>query len=543
MDARLLLGEGVEPGAVVERLQVALRLTASRPRRVRRLWLDTFDWRLFEAGLSLQRERESKRAWLRLSDLEGRELARAPVSAAELRFAAALPEALAERLSPLLGVRALLPLTETATTVEDVAVLDSLDKTVVRLVFEQPRIGAAPLPWSLLVQAVRGYESWFERVMTQLGAVAGLRQDERPPVATLLRASGLAPGRRAEAAGHGLSREAPAGMSFRTILGRQLATVETNLDGVRRDLDVEFLHDMRVAIRRSRTALKLARGALPPAEVEPLRVELGWLGQITTPVRDLDVQILDLPELVAPLAEGARKDLEPLGCFLARRREEAFGTLAAGLASERFASVLESWRKVANAPVATTGTVAAAPAASGTAATGTGPEASEPGRAAAGGSEAGGSEETAPTGEVSDDRIARCFRKVLRRGRRIGPDSEPAAFHDLRKRCKELRYMLEFFAELYDKEKLSALVRQLKDLQDNLGELHDREVQLHELRELAEAMGAAGVEPGCIFAMGELAATVEESRSVARAGFAERFDHFSSRRNRALAAELLGRPL
>src|SRR4029077_17207494 len=49
---------------------------------------------------------------------------------------------------------------------------------------------------------------------------------------------------------------------------------------------------------------------------------------------------------------------------------------------------------------------------------------------------------------LAADRIDRAHRKVLKRGAAITPDSPPESLHDLRKRCKELRYLLEFFASL-----------------------------------------------------------------------------------------------
>ena len=39
---------------------------------------------------------------------------------------------------------------------------------------------------------------------------------------------------------------------------------------------------------------------------------------------------------------------------------------------------------------------------------------------------------------------------MLRDGGAITPASPPESLHELRKRCKELRYLLEFFGSLYD---------------------------------------------------------------------------------------------
>src|SRR5205823_6416807 len=61
--------------------------------------------------------------------------------------------------------------------------------------------------------------------------------------------------------------------------------------------------------------------------------------------------------------------------------------------------------------------------------------------------------------------IRRAHRRVLAQGSAIAPGSPAESLHDLRKRCKELRYALEFFASLYDPADHRRAVRELKDLQ------------------------------------------------------------------------------
>ena len=62
-----------------------------------------------------------------------------------------------------------------------------------------------------------------------------------------------------------------------------------NLPGTIGDVDTEFLHDVRVAVRRTRSLLKLGRPALPAHVREAWEPQFKWLGDLTTPVRDLDV--------------------------------------------------------------------------------------------------------------------------------------------------------------------------------------------------------------------------------------------------------------
>ena len=90
-----------------------------------------------------------------------------------------------------------------------------------------------------------------------------------------------------------------------------------NLPGTLADIDTEFLHDLRVAVRRTRSAIKLLSGVFPPEAVEHFKAEFKWLGDVTTPVRDLDVHLLGFDALTEQLAAPA-EDLEPLRAFLVR---------------------------------------------------------------------------------------------------------------------------------------------------------------------------------------------------------------------------------
>jgi CHAD domain-containing protein len=117
---------------------------------------------------------------------------------------------------------------------------------------------------------------------------------------------------------------------------------------------------------------------------------------------------------------------------------------------------------------------------------------------------------------------------VARRGAAITEQSPPESLHDLRKRCKELRYALEFFAPLYDRATQAKVVGELKRLQDCLGEFQDTEVQIGEIRTLATAMLAAGEAPAVtLLAMGEVTAGLVSRQRVAREDFGRRFAAFA----------------
>ena len=137
----------------------------------------------------------------------------------------------------------------------------------------------------------------------------------------------------------------PAPVAVARLLLRLLDTLELNVPGVLRDIDTEFLHDLRVAVRRTRSAIKLLGQVLPADLAEHYKTEFKWLGDLTTPTRDLDVHLLGFDAMTEQLVAASPADLEPLRAFLVRRRAREFRRLAAALRGPRFRAIIQDWRK------------------------------------------------------------------------------------------------------------------------------------------------------------------------------------------------------
>jgi CHAD domain-containing protein len=300
------------------------------------------------------------------------------------------------------------------------------------------------------------------------------------------------------------------------LLLRLLDTLELNVDGVLRDIDTEFLHDLRVAVRRSRSAIKLLGAALPAGLAGPYSAEFKWLGDLTTPTRDLDVHLLGFDALTGQLIAATPADLEPFRAFLVRRRAREFRRLAAALRSPRFRALTDDWRK-ALLEIRDGGV---------------------PKRR-----RSPGKRREATAAELAVSTTGRALRRIAAQGGAITPDSPPQSLHDLRKRGKELRYLLEFFAPLHDPAAYRKVVGDLKDLQDCLGDFQDSEVQREEIRALASAMLAERAAPAAtLLAMGELAARLAVSQAEARADFSRRFARFAGPAGQQRVRVLLGEP-
>ncbi|MET0510498.1 MAG: CHAD domain-containing protein [Thermoleophilaceae bacterium] len=489
---------------VADRLEVEV----GRPRIVDRVLLDTFDGRLRAAGLSA--ERSAGRAASRTLILRepGAPAREADVAPAARHLANELPAGpLRDRLAPVLGVRALLPLVRVRSRTQSLAVLNRDAKTVVRLELEEGQVvgdGRKPvaLPPRLRVQPVLGYDKAFERTARELTTELGLVP---APVPLIDEAVAEARGRAAGAftkAGVKLARGTPAHEAAGIVLSRLADIADENLPGTLDDLDTEFLHDLRVSVRRARSVLRELRGVYRTAELAHLREELRWVQALTSPVRDLDVQLLEWGELAAALPPGRVADLAPLHRLLSRRRAYAFRTLRRGLQGRRFAEAVVEWRALA----------ASSPA----------PDAADQPHA------------ELPIEALAGDSIRSVYRRMVRDGLQIGDESPPEALHDLRKRGKELRYLLELFGTLFPGSVVKPTVSSLKGLQDVLGRFRDRDVQAEQLRGLADQLAAEPGGPAALMALGLAVEALVADQSAAREDFAERFEVFASSQQRAL---------
>lgn len=531
-------GDGAAPDRIAAALTPRFTVVQEARRRERQVWLDTFDWRLHAAGLELRQLNGGLPSELVLTTATGEPVAAQPLPAARWpALPGGLPDGpLRDRLLPVAGVRALLPQARAEGTVTRLRVLDGERKTVARIQLQDAALatpGAAALPARLVLTPVRGYQGATDRAARLLAAADGFAPSSRSAYETMLASAGHQPG---PAKGAALAAATPARTALAATLLGLADTIEVNAAYVIRDVDIEFLHDLRVAVRRIRSVLKLAGDVLPRGFTGQFAGEFKWLGDLTTPVRDLDVHLAGFGATAARLAAAAPADLEPLRAELARRRRTERTRLVRGLRSARFSGLLAAWRaalrEIVNRPAGRKRPAGADAATGG----------------AAGRKRAVGPGSGPDTGTLAADRISRAYRRVVKRGAALSPAPDgggpPAAdLHALRKRGKELRYLLEFFGSLYEPAALRRAVKDLKGLQDCLGVFQDAEVQQDGIREFATAMLASrpAFSPGTsraarpdaatlaatLLAMGELTAALHADQARARAEVSGRFAEFA----------------
>lgn len=488
------------------------RLELDRRANIHVTFLDTFDWRLHTAGCRLTRESRSGRVSLHWQPPDRRYPYTLPIDR-EIRYASDLTEGfLQSALAETSGVRALLPVGVARVVRRSARVLDADGNIVARLIIQETipldgsnREAGGPLR-TLDVQPVGTARRPYERVIRDLFASGATEGSGVDILTETTAARGRHPGDYVAKPRLSLKKNQRSDDVLKLILGHLQKTVAANVDGIVRDLDVEFLHDFRVACRRARAALSQVKGVLPQADAANLAAELKWLGEATGACRDLDVYLLEMDVYRRQLGDsaGSIDDFEKL---LRRERARALRRVRGALRSKRFSKLLGDWIVLAE----TSSSSADAPNAK------------------------------QPISATASKKILKAYKRMVKRGTRL-PDPPPAEnLHRLRIDAKRLRYLLEFFGNLWPRTTITRLVKELKQFQDILGGANDMAVQQRHLAAFAETLMAKGsTRAGTVFAMGRLADAMAERQETYAEAFAERFEVFAGEQSRALYRETFG---
>ena len=488
-----------------------LGLDAGAPRSSQHTLLDTADGRLFAAGMTLQAIRTSEHVNGAHLQLEQAGSVPASVAVPAIpRWAHDLPAgALGHRLRALLEMRALLPLVTFDVRVFTAVERDAEDRAVATVtVTDEIAVGSpsgpiVDVPCTVTVVPQLGQPKPAERISAQLQAL-GFELIGSDVLGLVTAAAAVdRRGIRFEAT-VSLEPHTPAGAGFRAVLINLLDTIEANWQGTISDLDTEFLHDLRVAVRRTRSVIGQAKRVLPESLRSRYRDDFAWLAGATGPTRDLDAYALEWPRYVADLSIAGTNALRPVLEHIIRHRHLARAELVAVLQSERAHTLLADWRiALATEP------------------------ADRPSQA------------DEPLGVALAKRFRQAHQTVLHQGRLIGSESPAEHLHDLRKDAKKLRYLVECFATAMPAQLHRRFVKQLKGLQDNLGEHQDAEVHAAELTTVAHELGDEFAAHETLLALGALTERLEQSQRDARTEFTARFAAYDSTHTQRIVDSLI----
>ncbi|MDB5961958.1 MAG: hypothetical protein JWP59_3252 [Massilia sp.] len=275
-----------------------------------------------------------------------------------------------------------------------------------------------------------------------------------------------------------LSPQMTAEQAFLAIVSNCLAHMQGNEQGVAEGRDVEGLHQMRVGMRRLRSALGMYQELITlPAD---LQAELDWLAGELGEARDWDVlSTSTLPAVAKKSLDGA--DLAGVQQLAAEQAQEHRQRTAAAVVSPRYTRLMlnisrwlwtRGWRAGGTAPAANDKLLR-------------------------------------PVGKFARTIVERNHARLRKRATGLR-GATPAARHRLRIAAKKSRYAAEFFAALFSAGSGRRYVQGLSRLQDELGLLNDYAVAARLLPGLAEAHpeldGSIGFVRGVLAAQADSAA-------------------------------------
>jgi CHAD domain-containing protein/uncharacterized protein YjbK len=272
-------------------------------------------------------------------------------------------------------------------------------------------------------------------------------------------------------AAHGNHRElAPEmdlGAAGQYLLHQLMLQILLNEHGVRYSSSARYVHDMRVAIRRARSVLRLCHGALPKKAVEQLDKGLRRLGRSLGHVRDLDVTMSNLRAFRRSRPAGELQGLRALRNELRSRRAHAHSDLIALLDSRKHRKFIIETLEFCTSPL--------------------------PPPLHGNGSSKRESRRVMPVQlrHTLPSRIMAAFEAVRAYEGALGGAQTPPleTIHALRLEAKHLRYLLEFSQHLLGPD-VEKLINALRNFQEQLGELSDADVEHQRLAQWSQILRA-----------------------------------------------------
>jgi CHAD domain-containing protein len=504
-----------ESQVLLERIKEQFPLTELPSQLWEYCYYDTFDSRLYRKHQLLRQETrtdkedESWLCWLSLTGNRVLQQGRSPIQESVIQRLPSIP--LRSLLEPILHPRALFGLFQLSVQQERLVWKNKDDKIILRLMLETTSLvrdnHLEELQHRLVVIPFRGYPKPFQQI-NRFCLEAGLVELNEDLFQLVCSKISFKPGSYQSKPKLKLSSLDRADQALRKILRESTKVMDLNYKGTIEAPDTEFLHDFRVACRRARSALNQLKGVFPAELIKEFREDFSLLSDRTGPTRDLDVYLLNFSSYQCQLPEEQQADLEAFRNLLLEENAKEQKLLAKDLQSNQYQKFRSRWETFLTdqtpSPIK------------------------------------GGAEAIRKT---ASKRLFRSYHRCLTEGKVIEHDSPDEALHDLRKSCKKLRYLLEFFESLWPAKEFQCIIKPLKALQEDLGQFNDCSVQQESLKNFGDMLAERRPVPAqTLVAMGMLVSTLNQRQSEARERFVGSFAGFASTRTKNRFNHLLEQP-
>ncbi len=404
-------------------------------------------------------------------------------------------------LEDVIGVRALMPIIKEKICSEHYAVMDINQKTVLRIIVETA-VNQGDMPFFLQLYPVKGYEEVFTSISADIPGL-GFHPDEINFFEFLIEKNQVITDRYGSQKSYPINSDMKIAQAVQAIHRQLLGIMRENEEGIIKDIDTEFLHDFRVAVRRIRSLYGQVKHNISASVLRQAKTDYSELGRRTNRLRDIDVYLLNRSAYENLLPVPMQPVLRTFFDRLTRERTAEHSRFVRYIQSNNYRKMIAEWEKylLEDAAVLTN--------------------------------------KEMPVMDFACAQILQKYQRVIESGDRITDQTPDVKLHKLRIAGKKLRYTLEFFARLFDSEVVSDMIRHLKKLQDNLGAFNDLSIQQKYLYDFAVNFKSADENTrDTLITFGVLIGRLYHQQRLVRQEFRENYEYFSQTRNSEWIAEL-----
>jgi CHAD domain-containing protein len=345
----------------------------------------------------------------------------------------------------IIQARALYPIGQTYEKITTIEILNTDQKVIAKVYYYEYRNQPdSTCHYSfLLLEPVKDYNNSFYELEYWFGLKAFEKDKKSDVLFHLSTNTTKTPGDYSSKLDVKVKPNSNAGQALINVLNYLLTIIKANKDYLFTENDPEFLHDFRVACRRIKSLLG-SQNVLDPIITKEFKKDITDLLKTTNELRDLDVYLLNTEYYKSLLPKDFSKKINFLFTYLKRRKHNLNKNLDKEAFNKSIDILLSKWDSALN---------------------------QEPEKIV-------NSKESAfEIKELASKEIYKNYNQILRTGKLIVKTKNKKKMHELRIQCKKLRYLMDIYKSLFPANKIDILIKQLKALQNNLGDYNDLFVQ------------------------------------------------------------------